>query len=163
MNLFAHSIPGASTDSWEPLLCHLQRTAKLAEYFSEQFGAASFGRTLGLLHDLGKIKPEFQAKLLREQNSVSHSGEGALYAYNTIDRGNPGIGKMLAYCIAGHHAGLANGLHRSDNRPTTPLTEFWCYNESSPLCSPSLSRWFSVIRNTLPLLMGDYRRYLAAS
>lgn len=123
MDLFAHSIQGTPTDDWEPLLCHLQRTATLAECFSKPFGAASLGATLGWLHDLGKVKPDFQAKLFGEQNLVSHSGEGARYAYETFDGGGPGLGKMLAYCIAGHHAGLANGLGRSEHRPTTPLKE----------------------------------------
>ncbi|KYK92424.1 hypothetical protein SA269_06995, partial [Aggregatibacter actinomycetemcomitans serotype d str. SA269] len=28
------------------------------------------------------------------------------------------IGKLMAFCIAGHHAGLANGNGKGDNRST---------------------------------------------
>jgi len=74
-------------------------------------------RTAGLLHDLGKIKPEVQARIAGSPQRASHSGEGARYA---ADAFGP-LGKMLAYCIAGHHAGLSNGLGGSESRPTTPL------------------------------------------
>ncbi len=75
----------------------------------------------GLLHDIGKAKPEFQDRLHGKKVKVSHSGEGACYAERNLD--GP-LGKLLAFCIAGHHSGLPNGMIRSeDGQPKAPLWE----------------------------------------
>lgn len=58
---------------------------------------------LGLLHDLGKAKPAFQAKLAGDQNDVGHSGEGARILTQT----GP-IGRALAGIVTGHHSALPN-------------------------------------------------------
>ena len=62
----------------------------------------------GLLHDVGKYSREFQARLSGEVGRVDHSTAGAKVA---LDRYGPKLGKLLAFCIAGHHAGLANGVN----------------------------------------------------
>ncbi|MFC0036683.1 CRISPR-associated helicase Cas3' [Cardiobacterium valvarum] len=46
---------------------------------------------------------------------VDHATAGARIA---IERWGKSIGKMMAYCIAGHHAGLANGSDEGENRRT---------------------------------------------
>lgn len=74
------------------------------------FGAASWGRLVGLWHDLGKFSPDFQeyirqaseAHLESKQGRVNHSSAGALLAIERFGK----IGRILAYCIMGHHAGL---------------------------------------------------------
>jgi CRISPR-associated endonuclease/helicase Cas3 len=58
-----------------------------------------------LLHDLGKYTREFQLRLSGEYGRVDHSTWGARIA---CERYGP-LGRLLAFGIAGHHAGLANG------------------------------------------------------
>ena len=106
---FAHS--GASTEdreSWHRLSRHLEETGERAAAFLESVGCADFGHAAGLLHDLGKYTPEFQKRLAGGGSRVDHSTAGAKVA---IERYGAKIGKILAFCIAGHHAGLANGVN----------------------------------------------------
>ena len=108
MTFYAHS--GASSDqaTWHRLSAHLKDTGERAAEFLETAGFAAFGRAAGLLHDLGKYTPEFQRRLAGSGARVDHSTAGALVA---VERYPKVIGKLLAYCIAGHHAGLANGVN----------------------------------------------------
>nr|WP_276570294.1 CRISPR-associated endonuclease Cas3'' [Thiocystis minor] len=80
--------------------------------------AIELARRLGLWHDLGKFSEEFQRYLLRtadvgddahtleSRGKVDHSTAGAQHAARTL----PGLGILLAYAIAGHHAGLPDAL-----------------------------------------------------
>jgi len=74
----------------------------MAAAFASAFNAAEFGYTCGLLHDIGKYSPEFQQRLHGSKLRVDHSSAGAQLA----DSIYPMVGKLLAYCIAGHHGGL---------------------------------------------------------
>ncbi len=100
-----HSLPG-----------HLRGTAERAAGFAGRFAAPAWACQAGLWHDLGKYSREFQhyihtasgydpeAHIERENTPgrVDHSTAGAIHA---IDRW--GLhGRVLAYLIAGHHAGL---------------------------------------------------------
>ena len=120
LGLFAHSTKNTSRHDWELLSDHLSAVGSHSKGIAANFGAARLGEIAGLLHDLGKAKPEFQAKLRGENNAEPHSGEGARFALDRICGFN---GKVVAYCIAGHHAGLPNGITFSDARPPTPLSE----------------------------------------
>ena len=115
---YAHTLAGQNASQWEPLEKHLQAVAMFAEKFAAQFGAAQWGTILGLCHDLGKYSAEFQNYLLAtadpdagaaESGSrrVDHSTFGARYVKDAIGKHK---GQMLAYCIAGHHAGLPDGV-----------------------------------------------------
>ena len=115
--LFAHSTQSGSQEDWERLVDHLKAVADLSGKNASDFAAKSWGTAAGLLHDLGKSKPGFQAYLRGERGSDPHSGEGARYAQEHLG----GAGKLLAYCIAGHHAGLPNGLGPVAGKPATPL------------------------------------------
>ena len=42
---------------------HLIGTAKLSGYFASKFNSEGIGFTAGLLHDLGKYKPEFLERI----------------------------------------------------------------------------------------------------
>ena len=119
--LFAHSTHRPDGADWEPLDEHLKAVAERAAAHAALFGVDELARIAGLLHDLGKAKPEFQAYLRGERPSAPHSGEGARYAAERLDAA--GIGKLIAYAIAGHHAGLPNGLGPVKGRPATPLCE----------------------------------------
>jgi CRISPR-associated endonuclease/helicase Cas3 len=93
---------------------HLEGVAKAAAGFAERFGAKEWAWLAGLWHDLGKYRPSFQAYIRQASGfatdahiedapgRVIHSTAGALLA---CDRFGP-AGRLLAYLIAGHHAGL---------------------------------------------------------
>lgn len=102
--------------------CHLEVVATLAEQFAAKFGAAEMGRAAGLLHDIGKYSVEFQRKLRGENLRVDHSTAGARIAEETFRatiRGKSlaGAGRILAYVVAAHHAGLANGAGAGARTP----------------------------------------------
>ncbi len=119
IRLFAHSTDRPDRSDWESLVDHLMAVGKSAGRFATSFGAGPLAEITGLLHDLGKAKPPFQAYLRGERSSEPHSGEGARYATENLGA----LGKLVACCIAGHHAGLPNGVGRSAHRPATPLSE----------------------------------------
>lgn len=112
-----------SSKNWHshPLQKHLQKVAQLAKRFAGRYGAL-FAEYAGLLHDLGKFQEAFQkyirnASGFEKENAhledvesskwrkIPHSTAGAKYA---VERLNPFFGHLLAYLIAGHHAGLAD-------------------------------------------------------
>ena len=118
----AHARQDAS-GNWHshPLQNHLQKVSQLAKCFAGRYGAL-FAEYAGLLHDLGKFQEAFQkyirnASGFEKENAhledvesskspkIPHSTAGAKYA---IERFNPFFGHLLAYLIAGHHAGLAD-------------------------------------------------------
>ena len=103
---FAHSGDSPTRDDWHALADHLEGTGARAAKFLESAGSSDFGRAAGLLHDLGKYTQAFQRRLAGDPRSVDHSTAGAKVA---IERYGRLAGKMLAFCIAGHHAGLADG------------------------------------------------------
>lgn len=101
--LYAHTHP---TREWEPLAEHSAAVAVLAAAFARPFAADGLASAAGLLHDLGKASPRFQAYLRGAAASTDHSTAGAQLACRFY---GPGLGKLLAYAVAGHHAGLADG------------------------------------------------------
>jgi len=96
------------------LSTHLRGTADLARLFADEFGYGQWGMTLGLWHDLGKHSVEFQqyiravcgidAHIEIKPGRVDHSAAGALHAVARFGK----LGRIFAYPIAGHHAGLAD-------------------------------------------------------
>ena len=107
MQHYAHSAESVSREKWHLLPAHLKDTAERAAAFLGAVGLADFGRAVGLLHDVGKYAPKFQRRL-EGGGRVDHSTAGAKIA---IERYGDIPGKMLAFCIAGHHADLANGVN----------------------------------------------------
>ena len=116
---YAHSASHASqdTDQWQRLSVHLEATATRAAAFLQSVALAEFGRASGLLHDLGKYTEQFRARLQGSPRPFDHAAPGARLA---LDRYGHPLGKMLAFCVAGHHAGLANGVNGDR---TTALTD----------------------------------------
>jgi len=107
-----------SDSLWEKqtLENHLNGVSKTAGEFATEFGNKDWGELLGYWHDLGKFLPSWQAYLLRNSgcdpdahiegnnNRPNHSSAGAVLAYDKLKK-HP-ISRLLAYGIAGHHAGL---------------------------------------------------------
>jgi len=122
MTHFAHSLEGKDVSHWEPLEDHLAAVADRAASFAELIGAAEWGRLLGRWHDLGKYSKEFQAYLFHEngfeahleqfEGRVDHATAGAQHCVNVFGSKHP-IALILAYCIAGHHAGLADATSQT--------------------------------------------------
>ena len=104
MKFYAHSVEGQPKINWQTLQEHLTSVGNLAANFASAFNAQDQAQIAGLLHDLGKYTQEFQARL-EGGARVDHSTWGAKKALELY----PQIGQLLAYTIAGHHAGLANG------------------------------------------------------
>ncbi len=120
----AHSLAGHPVENWQPLEDHLENTAKLCRQFAEQFKAGALGELAGRFHDLGKGSLQFQA-YLRHANNIEdefsayfdsrrkrdHATFGARYLNNLSKH----TGKLISYCIAGHHRGLQNWADGSQN------------------------------------------------
>ncbi|MCO8145193.1 CRISPR-associated endonuclease Cas3'' [Rhodovulum tesquicola] len=102
MPIYAHSVPGRPVSEWENLRDHSEAVAWRAALFAEPFGGREAASALGWAHDLGKMKPRFQAKLLGEWNTEPHSAEGARLLLSRHGK----LGPLLAACVAGHHSGL---------------------------------------------------------
>lgn len=94
---------------------HLRSVAAFAEQFALK-PMSGWAALAGRWHDLGKYRRPFQsyirdksgfeaehAHIEQQAGRVTHSTAGALHAINTL---GAGYGHMLAYLIAGHHAGL---------------------------------------------------------
>ena len=112
---YAHTLAGRPESDWHLLGKHLQDSSDLAADFASGFGASEWGRLAGLWHDLGKFSDAFQDYLHTSATSgsglhvaeiagrVDHSTVGAQHAAR---QARIPLGRLLAYCIAGHHAGL---------------------------------------------------------
>ena len=102
---------------------HLKKVAALAAEFSQAFDGSTeptqrWAYLAGLWHDLGKYRPGFQryVRLADGENAhiegkvggreKTHSAAGALWAIQQLNQPNRPYGHILAYLIAGHHAGL---------------------------------------------------------
>jgi CRISPR-associated endonuclease/helicase Cas3 len=104
----------------QPLDEHLNAVAKLAGAFASEFGNRDWGEVLGCWHDLGKFHPAWQSYLARETgcnedahiegigNRPNHSTAGATLIMERLTKKYSDAARLLAYSIAGHHAGLAD-------------------------------------------------------
>lgn len=111
---FAHSLDGHPTSDWQGLAEHLRAVGTLAAEFADIFGASEIAYVTGLLHDLGKYTQEFQAHISGDRQHVDHASRGAIVARERYGL----LGQLMAYAIAGHHAGLADGQWSADSKRT---------------------------------------------
>lgn len=94
---------------------HLRAVGMLAAEFAEPFNGEDWASLAGVWHDLGKYGADFQryiktasgydrpeAHIEGLPGRVDHSTAGAIYAVDKLKA----AGRVLAYLIAGHHAGL---------------------------------------------------------
>lgn len=95
---------------------HSTSVSGLGGNFAASWGAGKWVELAGLWHDLGKYQEAFQryirsasgfdAHIETSPGKVKHAIAGAIHAVETL--GNKG--RLLAYLIAGHHAGLPDWL-----------------------------------------------------
>ncbi len=147
---FAHTKEEKPETEWQTLKEHLEETAKLAEGFAGKFVCGKLGKLLGLSHDLGKYSKEFQEYLKNPMTKgTDHSSAGAQEIFKRLDN----VGKLPAYALAGHHAGLTNGKDNSASDLETRLTkeipcfEGWSGEIELPEIGPSdLKECFGVLK-----------------
>ncbi|MFH1118694.1 MAG: CRISPR-associated helicase Cas3' [Bacteroidota bacterium] len=117
MEFIAH-IKKNSEDKFEKqeMLDHLKGTAILAENFAGKFNNPEWGKLLGLWHDLGKYSSDFQEYIRinsgyeeddQKRSKTDHTSAAAILSKEIY----PNMWPPIAYCIAGHHAGLHNFTH----------------------------------------------------
>lgn len=141
---YAHSLEGKPPSQWQPLDEHLKNVAEMARSFAKVFCAGDWAYLAGLWHDVGKCSEEFQQMLhntttpqsVDEQKTrrVDHSSAGGRYAANLWRD----LGKLLAYTIVGHHAGLPDGKHSSGSDLAARLDPKRTIPDISDACSQFL-------------------------
>ncbi|MBP5182682.1 MAG: CRISPR-associated endonuclease Cas3'', partial [Lentisphaeria bacterium] len=117
--IYAHSLEGRPESEWQTLSEHSRNVSILAEAFAGAFHSEKWAKVLGLLHDGGKSRSSFQDYLKRcnqmetgasGYGEHSHSGAGACWCRENLKEGLQAAGRILSYCIAGHHAGLPDWI-----------------------------------------------------
>ena len=86
----------------------------MAAGFADAFGASMPARAMGLLHDIGKASAAYQAYIRKPRDAggtrgPDHSSAGAIEARKLYGDLGSNFANLLAFGIAGHHAGLADG------------------------------------------------------
>ena len=110
---FAHSDGTTETAGWQAFSDHAAGVADGAAASLRPFGLDRLARAWGLLHDVGKVTPEFQNILAGSSQQFDHSAPGARIAIDRYGR----VGSILAPGIAGHHAGMANWSGEGERVP----------------------------------------------
>ena len=102
----AHTPSQYNPDLWHGLKDHLESVSELCFEYGKNIGLPLTAKFLGIIHDLGKYKPEFQGYLELshstgiKQQSVPHKHVGALFLLENLP--DP-YGELLANLILGHH------------------------------------------------------------
>jgi CRISPR-associated endonuclease/helicase Cas3 len=130
---YAHSTERVDRSDWQPLDEHLRQTGLKAAALANKFGAAKAAALAGSLHDLGKYSEAYQAYIGgRGPGGVDHSTAGAQEVLNLGLKGSDkGMAELIAYAIAGHHAGLPDmsgetrGLADRLKKIVPPLDAIW--------------------------------------
>lgn len=112
MDYYAHSGKAEDKTDWQSLCEHLIAVAQLCADMAAPFELGRAAWFAGLFHDLGKYTAEFQHRLTGADISVDHSTAGAVALLGDLAKGyDKAIAEIIAYCIAGHHAGLPDRLN----------------------------------------------------
>jgi CRISPR-associated endonuclease/helicase Cas3 len=133
MAFYAHSTSDWSKSDWQTLPDHLHTVGRQAAEYARWFGGEFLAEACGVLHDLGKYTDKFQKRLEGEVPRVDHATWGAWVARQRY----PQLGVLMAYAIAGHHAGLANGRD-GDVRSSLQIRLSERYRQDLP---PLLDDW----------------------
>lgn len=149
---FAHSGERADFTDWQLLPDHLHSVGNLAAEFASWFDAQDMARHAGFLHDLGKYCPEFIARLDGSNKRVDHATAGAKIAAEKWGQ----LGKLLSFCIAGHHAGLANGIDEGQQRSTLDQRLKLKHGQDIPLLDLI---WQQEIKLSSQLTLPNFKRH----
>ncbi|GFN33930.1 CRISPR-associated endonuclease Cas3'' [Paenibacillus xylaniclasticus] len=119
-NKYVAHVRKQADGSWadpHDLIKHSEDTANRAAAFASKFQSQQWARAAGWGHDAGKARPKWleyiklktgygydtEAHLEGKIGKIPH----AIYGADLVERiYGKGIGRLLAYIIAGHHAGL---------------------------------------------------------
>jgi len=80
----------------------------MAARFSSRFGAHALGDVAGRLHDIGKMSVKYQT-YIRPDGALKGPDHSTAGAREAVQLYGCTLGRVLGFCIAGHHAGLADG------------------------------------------------------
>jgi len=96
----------------ETLFEHSTATAELAKKFAENFDSGAFAEIAAQFHDLGKASRNFQEYICKceSENSPERGPDHSTAGARFLATENKCFGTLLAYAIAGHHAGLPDGM-----------------------------------------------------
>ncbi len=147
-------------DRQETLHEHIVQTMAYAREFGRAFNAGELASLVASVHDFGKCSAEFQNYIrmasrgcdesLEEEKGRNcrhkgpdHSSAGAQYLGENQDI--QGIGLLLAYAVAGHHAGLPDGMDNSNAALANRLKK-------------SVPQWEDAAREFLPASFFQMRR-----
>lgn len=150
LQLFAHSTDNKDKTDWQPLFTHLSNVSRLSADYAKIFNGDEFAEIIGLLHDLGKATQAFQHRLEGSSIRVDHATWGAIKVCEKY----PTWGTLMAYVIAGHHAGLTNGTtqKQTPNRPSLTLAERLQQKTNLP---PLIEEFFKTLQ---PLLTATVKQ-----
>src|SRR3546814_8257029 len=124
MERFALSVEGQPEESWEPLSHHLTAVVRRAACSSERFGASTLALIMVLLHDIGKAAMPYQLYIRRPAGGPKGPDHSSAGAQEAALRLYPGLfGRMMAFGIAGHHAGLMDGSGHEGSTLSARLTK----------------------------------------
>ena len=147
MTYYAHSKENHPPEDWQPLQEHLENVKVLAVHFASFFSSETWGQIAGEAHDIGKGLNEWQAWLRRVNNidddsfakfyigHIQHAIHGAKWLYDHSQQ----AGKLLSYCVAGHHGGLSNWFDQEGSSLKSKLSES-LPAISTPLQEPTFAK-----------------------
>lgn len=126
---------------------HSQGVAELAKQFANEFGMGDFGYLMGILHDKGKEKKDFQ-EYIQDMNGISGhkewSYEGKRHAYvgGLISKEMlPNFHPLIGNPIMGHHRGLYDWVDlEQEEKLAIPFNEGVAMAQN--IESPAFPSWF---------------------
>ena len=170
MTFYAHTRKDQPTTEWQTLLAHLTNTSNLAAELGRDAGVSELAQTAAFLHDLGKYSAAFQQRLQGASIRVVHSTAGAQEARRLFCEGQmqQWLATLLAYCVAGHHAGLPDygSVTDTENEGTLlarlklNLQDYSAYQSEIPVERLTLPKRIKI--RPLKIEKQDYTRFSLA-
>jgi len=92
---------------------HTENVSGLTEEFAAEFGAGSWGRIIGYLHDYGKGRSEWQRYMETGRGGETHAPESTAVLLNELR--SDLLARLAAYCVYGHHTSLPDWTANLDS------------------------------------------------